>query len=85
MRGALARVPAQCPDCVGGGPGQNLLTSKLTRKMPSNGCVNPAHHLAATAVLTSTVVPLIVPVTVAFLPACWSSSVSNALSAVFRT
>ena len=43
------------------------------------------HHLAATAVLTSILVPSTVPVTVAFLPACWSSTASTALSLVFRT
>jgi len=60
MRGGAGALPRLMPGsgCRGEGPGKTLHTELV------------ANHLAATAALTSTLVPSTVPVTVAFLPAC---------------
>ena len=64
------RVPALCPDYVGGGPGQSLvLRSTPLALNPANSQSQSHHHLAATAELTSMLSPVTLPVTVAFFPA----------------
>jgi hypothetical protein len=62
MRGALARPRVYARIRLGGGPGRTFRARSLTEL--------DGHHLAATALLTSMLVPFTEPVIVAFLPAC---------------
>ena len=70
MRGALARVPALMPGLCRGRARAKPFHAQLARRNAAPVGSQTSHHLAATAVLTSIAVPLIVPVIVAFLPAC---------------
>jgi hypothetical protein len=68
MRGALARVPAGCPDFLRGRARAKPFLIRFVGR--SKNLEQKRLHLAATALLTSMFVPSTVPVTVAFWPAC---------------